>query len=87
MTVATGTRPRRVRYPDVVRDVLLDALNEATPVYWRRRAATFAAVGTPGCDETALACERHADLLAADPADVSELVDLVLAEQAAERAT
>lgn len=86
MTVATGTRPRRVRYPDVVRDVLLDALNEATPVYWRRRAAAFAAVGTAACDEVALACRRHADVLAADPVDVSELVDFVLAEQAAERA-
>lgn len=45
------------------RRVLQDALAEATAAYWRRRADTFAAVGTPACDLVALNCRRHADLL------------------------
>jgi hypothetical protein len=45
------------------RRVMLDAIQTATAAYWRRRAATFAAVGTPTCDLLALNCRRHADLL------------------------
>lgn len=44
------------------RRVLADALLEATAGYWRRRAAAFAAVGTPACDQIALACTRRADI-------------------------
>lgn len=40
--------------------VLQDALNEATAAYWKRRAATFARVGTPACDEIAAACRARA---------------------------
>ncbi len=76
----TRPQPEPVRYGHVARRVLLDAINEAMPHYWRRRAGTFRAVGTAACDEIADACERHAELLTADPLDVSELIDLVLAE-------
>ncbi len=44
------------------RRVMQDALAEATAAYWLRRADTFAAVGTPRCDEIALACRRRATL-------------------------
>jgi hypothetical protein len=40
--------------------VMQDALTEATAHYWRRRAATFDAVGTPDCDEIAKACRARA---------------------------
>ena len=33
-----------------------DVLSEATAAYWRRRAMTFAMVGTPACDQIAMAC-------------------------------
>jgi hypothetical protein len=36
--------------------VLQEALASATAAYWRRRAAAFAMVGTPACDEIARAC-------------------------------
>lgn len=42
--------------------ILQDALNEAESSYWHRRAADFRAVGTPACDEIALACGRRAEL-------------------------
>lgn len=45
------------------RRVIQDAITEASAAYWDRRAATFARVGTPACDQTALACRRHAWLL------------------------
>jgi hypothetical protein len=47
------------------RRVIEDALLEATTAYWLRRADDFTTVGTPAADETALACRRHAQLLAA----------------------
>lgn len=40
--------------------VLQDALNSATHSYWMKRAEQFAAVGTPACDEIALACRNRA---------------------------
>jgi hypothetical protein len=40
--------------------VAQDALNEATSGYWLDRAVTFAAVGTPACDEIAQACRNRA---------------------------
>jgi hypothetical protein len=45
------------------RRVLQDALQEATKAYWLRRAVTFDGVGTPACDEIALACRNHAVLV------------------------
>lgn len=42
---------------------LQDALTDALPATWRRRAADFDAVGTQQCSDVALACRRHADLL------------------------
>lgn len=45
------------------RRILADALLEATSAYWLRRAATFATVGNPRCDEVAEACRNHAELL------------------------
>lgn len=46
------------------RRVLQDALAEATVGYWRRRADSFSEVGTPAAEATALACRRHAWLVA-----------------------
>lgn len=46
------------------RRVLQDALAEALPAYWLRRAEVFDQVGTAAADEIALACRRHAELLA-----------------------
>lgn len=43
--------------------VLQDALNEATAVYWRRRAAAFDAVGNEECDVIAKACRNRAALM------------------------
>lgn len=40
--------------------VLQDAYAEQDPAYWRRRAESFAAVGTPACDEIAQACRNRA---------------------------
>lgn len=42
--------------------VLQDALAEGTARYWLRRARTFAAVGTKGCDEIAQACRNAAEV-------------------------
>jgi len=43
---------------------------EASVLYWRRRAADFAVVGTPHCDAIAEACRSHARLLASDFGEV-----------------
>src|SRR5215203_2500166 len=43
---------------------------EASILYWQRRAADFAAVGTPRCDAIADACGRHARLLAGEFGEV-----------------
>lgn len=40
--------------------VLQDALAEATAAYWMRRAEQFSRVGSPQCDEIALACRNRA---------------------------
>jgi hypothetical protein len=48
--------------------VLQDALNEALPSYWNRRAEAFAAVGTPECDVIASACRAKARFLTLYPA-------------------
>lgn len=40
------------------------AISEAESWYWAWRAEQFHAVGTPSCDEAALNCLRHAELLA-----------------------
>ena len=66
--------------------VLYDALLEATADYWRRRADTFAACGTPTADETALACRRHADLLediGLDAEACAVIVDILTGEAVA----
>lgn len=47
--------------------VLQDALSEAMPAYWSRRAEQFAAVGTPRCDEIATACRNAAAFTAMFP--------------------
>jgi len=63
-------------------DVLADAFAEALPAHWRRRADTFAAVGTAACDEVATACRHHADFLELYPLDVLELSAAELARAA-----
>lgn len=44
--------------------VLQDALAETLPAYWQRRAVALQAVGTDQAAGAALACRRHAWLLA-----------------------
>jgi len=56
------------------RRVIQDAISEALPGYWQRRAAAFAAVGTPSADGTADACRRHAEFLTANPVDLDEAI-------------
>ena len=48
------------------------ALLEATWAYWMRRGQSFAAVGTPRCDEIAQACRSHARLLSGEFGEVDE---------------
>ncbi|MBA3719856.1 MAG: hypothetical protein H0W95_06170 [Nocardioidaceae bacterium] len=57
--------------------VLQDAVVEALPTYWRRRADTFDLVGTSACDEIATACRHHADLLEQDGLPSVVLAELV----------
>lgn len=47
----------------ILRRFLQQMLTEAMPEYWERRANTFAEVDTPECDEIALACRNHAELI------------------------
>ena len=55
------SQPTLSEYVEGFRErVLQDALAEATSHYWMRRAADFAAVGTPACDEIAQACRNAA---------------------------
>lgn len=56
--------------------VLQDALAEASASYWRRRAETFAAVGTPACDEIAQACRNRATLSL--PGEYRKLAEIAL---------
>lgn len=56
-------------------DVLADAINQAAPSFWDRRAGQFAAVGNPRCDEIARACRNHAHLLRRWPLLSQEAVD------------
>lgn len=50
-------RPDRAEYiAHFQRRVVQDAIAEALPSYWERRAETFANVGTANCDEIARAC-------------------------------
>lgn len=66
----------------ILRRFLQQMLTEALPEYWERRSKTFAEVGTPECDEIALACRNHADLIrryGPDP-DVLAVVDDVLVD-------
>jgi hypothetical protein len=64
------------------RRVLVDALQEATAAYWRRRATTFTRVGNPACDQTALACARYADLVTDTglDAEATAVIDVVLTD-------
>lgn len=54
------------------------AFEEALPVYWIRRAQELERVGTPWADATAVACRRHAWILATTgmPGDIAEAVDV-----------
>lgn len=66
----------------ILRRFLQQMLTEAMPEYWERRAKTFAEVGTEECDQIALACRNHADLIrryGPDP-DVLAVVDDVLVD-------
>lgn len=57
------TSPLHAHLTHFRRRVIEDALLEATSMYWLRRAETFLTVGTPTADATAVACQRHAQLL------------------------
>ncbi|WIY81777.1 hypothetical protein [Propionimicrobium sp. PCR01-08-3] len=57
--------------------VLVDALREAMPAYWLRRAEQLESIGTPFADGAAAECRRHAWLLAQmSSAEVAEFFDL-----------
>ena len=47
----------------VRRRAVQEAISAATADYWRRRAEDFRRVGTPQCDQIALACLRKAAFL------------------------
>lgn len=51
----------------IVLRIIQGAIDEAKPQHWLRRADTFAAVGNARCDADALACRRHARILAEAP--------------------
>jgi hypothetical protein len=57
---------RGIDWPAVVEQAAVRAIREslleATAHHWRRRAEDFRRVGTPACDQVALACERAAEL-------------------------
>lgn len=59
--------------------VLQDALAEALPAYWQRRAVTLQAVGTEPAAAAALACRRHAWLLEREGIPGHMLHELLLA--------
>lgn len=58
--------------------LLQDALTEAIPHYWLRRATQLEAVGTEDCDLAALNCRRHAALLAEQPIDYTDEIQEAL---------
>lgn len=73
------------RWPAIVeqarRRSLTQALLEALPGYWQRRADSLATVGTEWADGAALNCRRHAWLLSQElPPDLVVETDAVLAE-------
>lgn len=57
-----------------------EAIAEATESYWLRRAADFSAVGTPACDEVAIACRRRASLAELTEHDAIEALRDFLAD-------
>lgn len=89
----TPPRPLNPAHPTLLdahlkhftRRVLQDALAEATATYWRHRATTFDAVGTPSSDLIALNCRRHANLLIelGLDAETRALIDHQLAQSGA----
>lgn len=71
-----------VEADQMARRLLLDALNEATAAYWRKRAEDFAALGGPSCDEIAEACRNRARVceMGGDSAEYAALIREVLAD-------
>lgn len=62
---------------------ILDALLQGSERYWLRRAADFATVGTPKCDEIAQACRNKASLCREESADEwAELLAIELGDVA-----
>lgn len=64
------------------RRVVFEVLIEQDAAFWRRRAETFAAVGTADCDEIARACfarARFAEMGGADD-EWNALLDVELEE-------
>ena len=54
----------------IQRRMLQDIWLEADRAYWLRRARTFAAVGTPACNQIAQACRNRATLTLWDSDDL-----------------
>jgi len=78
LTAPPAARRRAPGYVDRFRQrVLQDAIVEAVPAYWRRRATVFDQVGTPACDDIATACRRHANLVEQTGLAADVLVELV----------
>jgi hypothetical protein len=48
----------------IMHRAIQQAVDEALPSYWLWRSEAFEQVGTPDADATAVACRRHAWLLA-----------------------
>lgn len=68
---------------------LQQALLEGTTAYWERRAEQFDTVGNTRCDQVALNCRRHAQLLTEtglDP-EAEAAIDIVLNHLEAEALT
>ncbi len=86
------THERTARIPQSIaetlaRRLLLEALQDSSALWWRRRAATFQAVGTEQSDLIAEACRARARFIEMyadeDLDDNSALLDDVLREAVA----
>ncbi|UYM05460.1 hypothetical protein [Solicola gregarius] len=74
MAASRGGADRDAYVANFQRRVIQSALTDASVWYYRRRAATFNAVGTTECDEIATACSNHAAFIERYGLDQDELL-------------
>lgn len=74
------TTPEKLE--QIARRFVIDLMLETTSRYWLRRAADFAAVGTPACDEIAQACRNKAALCREDESEWRALLAVELGDAA-----